>query len=323
MDWRSEASLQTLQQRAELMRQIRQFFYQRNVLEVDTPLLARHGVTDPHLENLTTTLSAGPDGQPLKLSLQTSPEYAMKRLLAQYRTSIFQLSHVFRDDEIGRHHNPEFSLVEWYRVGFNLVDLIAEVSELIQYVTDAPPVITYTYQEIFVQCTGWDPLQSEGISAIHRHLKTRSDTRDWMEKETDPDTILQLAFNVLIEPQLPSQTPVAITHFPRSQAALARVCPEDERVSLRFEIYYQGIELANGYDELTDTDEQNRRFVEDNAKRRQLQRAERTADEYLLAALRHGMPPCSGVALGFDRLLMIALNKDQISSVVPFSIANC
>ncbi|HAD47592.1 MAG TPA: elongation factor P lysine(34) lysyltransferase, partial [Idiomarina sp.] len=120
-----------------------------------------------------------------------------------------------------------------------------------------------------------------------------------------------------------SDTPVAITHFPRSQAALARVCPEDERVSLRFEIYYQGIELANGYDELTDTDEQNRRFVEDNAKRRQLQRAERTADEYLLAALRHGMPPCSGVALGFDRLLMIALNKDQISSVVPFSIANC
>ena len=305
------------------MRQIRQFFYQRNVLEVDTPLLARHGVTDPHLENLTTTLSAGPDGQPLKLSLQTSPEYAMKRLLAQYRTSIFQLSHVFRDDEIGRHHNPEFSLVEWYRVGFKLDDLIAEVSELLQYVTDAPPVIAYTYQEIFLQYTGCDPLKAEGIAAIHECLKARQDTHDWMVQETDPDTILQVAFNLLVEPQLPEDTPVAITHFPRSQAALARVCPDDERVSLRFEIYYCGIELANGYDELTDADEQSQRFVDDNIKRRQLQRPQRTSDEYLLAALKHGMPRCSGVALGFDRLLMIALNKEQILMVMPFSISNC
>ena len=323
MDWQSEASLQTLKQRAKLMRQIRQFFEQRDVLEVDTPVLSRRGVTDPHLENLTTSLTAGPDGKPLTLALQTSPEYAMKRLLAQHRTSIYQLSHVFRDDEIGRHHNPEFCLLEWYRVGFRMQELMDEVNELLRYTANAPTMTVLTYQQVFLQYTNCDPLSSEGVTAVRQQLIDREDTHDWMLRETDPDTILQVAFNLLIEPRLPAATPVAVTHFPKTQAALARVCPQDSRVALRFEVYFGGIELANGYDELTDANEQQQRFDADNAKRRQMGRDEKQVDERLVAALQAGMPPCSGVALGFDRLLMLAIDAPQIARVQPFSINNC
>lgn len=323
MDWRSDASLETLKKRADMMQQIRQFFQQRDVLEVDTPLLARRGVTDPHLENLTTTVSSGPDGKPLKLALQTSPEYAMKRLLAQHKVSIFQLSHVCRDDEIGRHHNPEFCLLEWYRVGFTLSDLIAEVGELLHDTTGAPAVVVLTYQQLFLQHTGCDPLTMSGISSLQQRLVDREDTHDWMVNERDPDTILQVAFSLLVEPNLPYETPIAVTHFPRAQAALARVCPNDARVALRFEIYFRGVELANGYDELTDADEQQQRFAEDNAKRRSLGHEEKEVDECLIAALRHGMPPCSGVALGVDRLLMLALGEERLAHVLPFSIRSC
>lgn len=323
MDWRSNASLPMLKQRADLMRQVRQFFYDRKVLEVDTPLLCRRGVTDPHLENLTTSLSAGPDGKAVLLHLQTSPEFAMKRLLAQHKTCIYQLSHVFRDDEVGRYHNPEFTLLEWYRIGYSLVDLIREVGELLCDVVAAPKISTLTYQQAFFQHTGCDPLTPAGVRELHELLKQRSDTQAWMAQESDTDTILQVAFNLLVEPALPLDRPIAVTHFPRSQAALARLCPDDDRVALRFEIYYRGIELANGYDELTDAAQQQQRFAEDNARRLAMNKPERQADEQLLAALQSGLPECSGVALGFDRLLMIASDASHIADLQPFSISNC
>lgn len=323
MTWRSSASWAALQQRAALMRQIRQFFYQRGVLEVDTPSLSRHGVTDLHLDNMATQLSRDSDGKALRLFLQTSPEYAMKRLLAQYQCCIYQLSHVFRDDEIGRYHNPEFMMLEWYRVGFTLKQLISEVSDLLVDCLKAPPVQQISYQQAFLNSTGCDPLTPAGINDLHEQLKRRGDSGDWMKQETDTDTILQVAFNLLVEPKLPSQIPLAVTEFPASQAALAKISPQDERVALRFEIYYQGVELANGYDELTDATTQLSRFESDIQRRHENKKPEASVDQRLIEAIQHGLPECCGVALGFDRLLMIALDAPSIADIQPFSIQNC
>lgn len=323
MNWRSSATWPALQQRAAVMRRIRQFFYDRDVLEVDTPSLSHHGVTDLHLDNLSTQLSSDACGKPLPLFLQTSPEYAMKRLLAQYQSCIYQLSHVFRDDEIGRHHNPEFMMLEWYRVGFNLEQLISEVSDLLSECVAAPQVRTLSYQQAFMQYTQCDPLVPGGQQQLHDTLKQRSDSGDWMSHETDPDTILQLAFNLLVEPNLPPQTPIAVTDFPASQAGLAKISQRDARVAQRFEIYYQGIELANGYDELTDPAAQLKRFQHDNQRRQDNSKSQPTIDQRLIEAMQHGLPDCCGVALGFDRLMMIALNAPSIAEVQPFSIENC
>ncbi|MGM0526298.1 MAG: elongation factor P--(R)-beta-lysine ligase [Pseudomonadota bacterium] len=322
-NWRSPATLDALRYRATLMRQVRQFFEQRDVLEVDTPVLARAGVTDVYLENLTSQLTAGPDGKPLILHLQTSPEFALKRLIAQYHIDVYQLSHVFRDDEIGRFHNPEFSLLEWYRLGFDTQQLISEISELLTETTAAPPVQALSYQQAFKQYCKADPLTTEGIAAIHRQLLARGETRQWMQHETDTDTILQVAFNLLVEPSLDKNIPIAITHFPASQAALAQLSEDDPRVAHRFEIYYQGVELANGYKELTDATVQQQRFEHDNRRREEQGKPIKPLDFALIKALKHGLPSCSGVALGFDRLLMIALGAEHIKEVLPFSIETC
>ena len=313
-DWRSKATLNVLKKRAELLRQLRSFFFERDVLEVDTPLLCQHGVTDRHIENLSTR-----DSQHNLRYLQTSPEYAMKRLLAQYGHSLYQLSHVVRDDPVGRHHNPEFMMLEWYRVGFDDDQLIAEIDELLMTVADAPPLVKLTYQDAFLQHMQCDPLTPAGIKAIHQRLKDDERTKDWMASESDVDTILQVAFNLYVEPQLSLSQPTAITHFPASQAALAQIDSKNPSVARRFEIYWEGIELANGYYELSDSVEQSLRFNKDIAARERAQLPYRAADCFLIAALEHGLPPCAGVAMGFDRLLMIKTNETSIERVIPFS----
>ncbi|MAD53086.1 EF-P lysine aminoacylase EpmA [Idiomarina sp.] len=313
-DWRSKATLNVLKRRAELLRQLRSFFFERDVLEVDTPLLCQHGVTDRHIENLSTR-----DSQNNLRYLQTSPEYAMKRLLAQYRHSIYQLSHVVRDDPVGRHHNPEFMMLEWYRVGLDDDQLIAEIDELLTSVADAPPLVKLTYQDAFLQHMRCDPLTSDGIQAIHQRLKEDERTQQWMADEDDENTILQVAFNFYIEPRLSYSQPTAITHFPASQAALAQIDSKDPRVARRFEIYWQGVELANGYFELTNAAEQSLRFELDIKAREIARLPYRRADNLLLAALEHGIPQCAGVAMGVDRLLMIVVNADAIDQVLPFS----
>lgn len=321
-DWRSQATWQHLRKRAELLQYVRQFFSQRGVIEVDTPLLAQAGVTDVHLDNLTTRLSVGVHGKPQKRYLQTSPEYAMKRLLAQFQQSIYQLSHVLRDDEVGRYHNPEFTLLEWYRVGFDHHQLIDEISSLLSATVGAKQVVKQSYQSLFLQHLGADPLTKDGVTQVAIKLRERPDTSDWMATETNPDTILQVAFNLLIEPHLDPQTPTAVMDFPASQAALAQLDADDPRVAHRFEIYYQGIELANGYNELTDAEQQAKRFAEDNQQRRQMDKPAQLVDERLLAALNHGLPQCAGVALGFDRLVMIATGVRHIAEILPFTNDN-
>lgn len=319
-DWRPAADWSVLVKRADFMRQVRQFFYERKVTEVDTHLLSQFGVTDCHLNNLTTEFKYPLASGNRTLYLQTSPEYAMKRILAAYGKDIYQLSHVVRDDEIGRFHNPEFTLLEWYRVGYDDIQLIAEVSELLAELCDAPEAKIITYQQCFIDYLGEDPLTTSGVESIRQQLIEQPALTDWMSKEADENTILQVAFSELIEGQFPAEIPVCVTEFPKSQAALAKIDQHNPRVSRRFEFYYQGVELANGYNELADPAEQRLRFDQDNQRRTQLNLPTQPEDTRLLAALESGFPACSGVALGFDRLLMIACGAKSITEVLPFSI---
>lgn len=319
-DWRPTADWSVLAKRAELMRRVRQFFYERQITEVDTHLLSQFGVSDCHLNNLTTEFKYPLPSGNKKLYLQTSPEYAMKRILSAYRQDIFQLSHVVRDDEVGRLHNPEFTLLEWYRVGYDDVELIGEVSELLTELCGAPETKVMTYQQAFVKYLDVDPLSCGGVDKIKQHLIARPAMSEWMSKETDEDTILQVAFSECVESQFPRDIPICVTEFPQSQAALAKIDKNDARVARRFEFYYRGVELANGYNELSDPVEQLSRFKKDNEWRKKNGLVTQPEDTRLLAALEFGLPDCSGVALGFDRLLMIICGAKTIAEVLPFSI---
>lgn len=319
-NWRPTADWSVLVKRAELMQQIRQFFRERCVTEVDTQLLSQFGVTDCHLNNLTTEFKYPLSSGNKTLYLQTSPEYAMKRILAAYGKDIYQLSHVVRDDEIGHFHNPEFTLIEWYRVGYDDNQLIAEVSELLTELCGAPATKVITYQQSFINYLGLDPLTTDGIAKIKQQLIEQPALSEWMLEETDDDTILQVAFSEFIESRFPPEIPVCVIEFPQSQAALAKIDQHDPRVARRFEFYYQGVELANGYHELSDPLEQRARFHKDNQFRKQRGLSTQPEDTRLLAALESGLPDCAGVALGFDRLLMIICAAKSINEVLPFPI---
>lgn len=314
--WQPSATLEVVRERAALLAKVRTFFAARDVLEVDTPMLSHYGVTDVHLENLRTHLT----GDPAPYFLQTSPEYAMKRLLAAGSGSIYQLGKVFRDDEQSPRHNPEFTLLEWYRVGYSAADLMQEIAALLQFTLGAPPTQTVRYQDLFIQQLGVDPLADDAVVALRQALSEQPGLAELAIREEHRDTLLDLAMAMVIEPQLDPAVPTFVTDYPASQAALAQLSPDDPRVAHRFELFYGGIELANGYQELTDAAEQQRRFQRDREQRKSLHKSEASDDPRLLAALENGLPDCAGVALGFDRLLMIHLNKRHINEVLPFAI---
>ena len=316
-DWQPSISMRRLKQRAEVLMGIRRFFAEREVTEVETPLLANAGVTDPHLSNAVTHLNAfGSKLTPFYL--QTSPEYAMKRLLAAGSGCIYQMAKVVRDDEIGRYHNPEFTMLEWYRVGFTDRDLMAEVDCLLQRILGTKPAEFVSYQQLFVEHIGCDPLTQEGLQQLKAWLIDKS-IGDWVAQETNMDTLLQLAISHFIEPVLGQQRPIFVYNFPASQAALARLDETDPRVARRFEVYIKGIEIANGFYELTDAGQQAQRFKLDNVHRRELGRSPAAIDYRLLAALQQGLPECSGVALGVDRLLMLKFGVNHIKEVLSFT----
>ncbi|HEY6132250.1 MAG TPA: EF-P lysine aminoacylase EpmA [Halioglobus sp.] len=312
MQWRPSANLSSLHQRAELLARLRRFFADRSILEVETPLLCRSGITDPSIEPFIVVCGESP-GQ--RRFLQTSPEYAMKRLLAAFGEPIFQISKAFRDGEAGARHNPEFSLLEWYRPGFDHHRLMAEVADLVQQCLGERPLQTYSYRQLFQERLQVDPFTAavaELETIARRHL-------DPGGLSGDRDLWLDLLMSHVLEPQLGDGTLCFIHDYPVSQAALARVVQADDiQVGQRFELYVEGVELANGYCELTDAPEQRQRFERDNALRRQRGQCERPVDEHLLAALAHGLPACSGVALGLDRLLMLATGATDISAVLAF-----
>lgn len=309
-DWRPHFSISYLQQHSKTIKTIRDFFASRHVLEVATPLLYHTPASDPHLHSLQCDIHY-PGGAYAKTHyLQTSPEFAMKRLLAAGSGSIYQICKAFRDQEQGHQHNIEFTLLEWYRVGWNDQQLIAEVDELLQKILQSPPAIRYTYQQLFEKYCQLNP-HNATIADLKSHLK-RCDIHCHLED--DKDTYLQLLMTHHIEPQLAEQsTPVIIMDFPASQAALARLKEENPHLACRFEVYVRGIELANGFYELCDADEQLQRFEKDNEKRQQLGYATVPIDYQLIAALKQGLPDCAGVALGIDRLIMLALGEQAIA----------
>lgn len=286
-------------------------------MEVETPALANHPVTDPHLTNFETRWLCPSQLKTQTLYLQTSPEYAMKRLLCAGSGSIYQICKAFRNEEQGRFHNAEFTILEWYRVNFDHWQLIDEVEALLMAVLQCPKATRTSYQQAFLNVLNIDPLSADlaELQACCIDLGYG----DIAKNESNPDTLLQLLFCEKIEASFDPDIPQVIYHFPASQAALAKLNKEDTRIAERFEVYFKGVELANGFHELSDPAEQQIRFEQDNALRSAMHLPSANSDKYLLAALEHGLPSCAGVALGVDRLVMIALAADHIEEVVSFT----
>lgn len=322
--WRPGATLDTLRRRAVALATARQFFAARDVLEVETPHIVRYAVSDPQLANLRCELGVRP-GSPF--FLHTSPEYHMKRLLAAGAPDIYQVCKVFRDGELGSRHLPEFTIVEWYRRAMDYGLFIAECCDFIAAVGARlgaawPAPARRSYRDLFMEHAGLDPLEA-GLAAIREraHALLGAGLTASLRSSLSEDRAgwLDLLMVSCIEPSLRGQGLVVVTGFPAAQAALAQHEPADARVARRFEIYLDGIELANGYHELADAAEQRRRFEEDRARRRALDLPDTPPDRALLAALEHGLPDCCGVALGFDRLLMACLGLGSIHEAVSFA----
>ena len=312
MNWRPAADIGRLRARAELLATIRRFFHGRDFLEVETPLLCQAGITDPAVEPLRVDRGRSVSAPRY---LQTSPEYALKRLLAAGSGPIFQVARAFRDGEAGSRHNPEFTLLEWYRPEFDHHQLMAETADLVRECLGTSEQEKCSYRDLFREILDIDPFTAslEALEAAARqHL-------DLGGMSGDRDLWLDLLMSHLIEPQLKTRGLCFVYDYPASQAALARIVASDDvLVGQRFELYVEGVELANGYCELTDPAEQRARFERDNARRREHGLPEHPLDEALLAAMAHGLPPCSGVALGVDRLLMLATSATDIRQVLAF-----
>lgn len=318
--WRPSASLQLLRERAGLLGRIRDFFREAGVLEVETPVCSRFGSTDPALQSLLSlyTGPGAPGGQ--RLYLQTSPEFPMKRLLAAGSGPIYQICKVFRDGELGRRHNPEFTLLEWYRPGYDHHRLMGEVAELVNRVGKRSlPVEKLSYREAFQRLLQLDP-----HTATLSELEAAALAREVPGSETlrlDRDGWLDLLLTHRVEPDLGRHGMTFLYDYPASQAALARLSPGNPPVAERFELYLGGIEIANGFHELGDVSEQKARFAADNRRRRELGLAIVAMDERLLESLDEGLPGCAGVALGIDRLLMYLQGCTEIRQVLAFDFS--
>jgi lysyl-tRNA synthetase class 2 len=315
--WRPTTSISLLALRAKLLAQIRQFFRERSVLEVETPLLAHATVTDPYLHSFQTHYVLD-NSQQQTLYLQTSPEFAMKRLLAAGSGPIYQISKAFRNQgESGRYHNPEFSLLEWYRPDFNHHHLMDEVESLLKTLLDCDSAQRFSYAQIFQRYLNIDPHRTtrEDLKQILAHRKLSAENLGL----SNLNDYLNFLMAHIIEPKLPKQL-IFIYDFPVSLAALSKISSENPAVAERFEVYLDGIELANGFHELSDAREQRQRFIDDLNERASRAYPSVPIDEYLLAALTHGLPNCAGVALGLDRLLMRVAKANNLSEVISFPV---
>jgi lysyl-tRNA synthetase class 2 len=308
--WRPAASRLALEARAQLLADIRSFFAARRVLEVETALLSRAGNTDPNIAGMRT------DATPPQF-LRTSPEYPMKRLLAAGLTDIYELGRVFRAAESGAWHNPEFTLLEWYRRGWDHRQLAAEVVDLVKHCAPGRfgnwKTEYITYRELFLRHTGLDPFLADesdwALQASERNIHTNP---------LDPQQWQDLLLTHVVQPAMDGETITVLLDFPPEQAALARIRPGTPAVAERFEVYLGRAELANGYHELAEPAEQLARFERDNRLRALRGEDPVDIDYYLIEALRHGLPDCSGVALGVDRLLMQILELESIDAVLAF-----
>lgn len=323
-DWRPTAALEALRLRARLLESIRAFFSERGVLEVETPILSAAAVTDPMLASLATRYTGPlfPHGQ--TFFLHTSPEFPMKRLLAAGSGSIYQIGRVFRDGEAGRLHNPEFTMLEWYRVGFDHHRLMDEVAELVmQLLTpyqslEVPERLSY--REVFQRHAGLDPHTASSTDFAATARERRISIPKDLTSQNDLATWRDLLLTHAVEPKLGQGRLTFIYDFPAAQASLARIQPGEPPLAARFELYLNGIELANGFHELADADEQRARFERQLHARAAGGQTVVPVDERLLAALSEGLPDCAGVALGFDRLVMLAAGARSIAEVMAFPV---
>lgn len=312
-DWRPTASLATLRLRAALLQKARQYFAETGALEVETPTLVRAAVTDVHLESLEVRAS---NGSPVGF-LHTSPEYAMKRLLCAGAPDVYQVARVFREGERGRNHNPEFTMLEWYRLGIDHHGLMQDVEALLRVMLEPRRVVGptqhVTYSDAFEASLGIDPLTAvtHEIAAALWHAGVDLP----VSMLEDHDGLLDLAISTVVAPGFPEECMTFLHDFPASQAALARVRGP---VASRFEAFWGALELANGFHELGDATEQTQRFGADLAARRRRGLTERAPDARFIAALEAGLPPCAGVALGFDRVVMVATGARHIDEVIAF-----
>jgi lysyl-tRNA synthetase class 2 len=324
MSWQPSMNWHYAKQRAQILSQIRAFFLAKNVIEVDTPLLSHATVTDPHLDAFVTHFNysqASHCDDSVVLYAQTSPEFAMKRLLASGYGCCYQICKAFRHEQHGRYHNPEFTMLEWYRVGFDHFKLMDEVAALMSLILDCHQVERISYQALFIRELKIDPLTADKAELI-KLITSRNKLSDWLEQEACIDTLLQFIMAELIEPTIGNDIPCFVYDFPASQASLAKISKQDQRVAERFECYFKGIELANGFNELIDVEQQILRFEQDNEIRAQLGKPKHDFDNNFISALAHGMPACAGVALGIDRLVMLALSASEIDQVITFPIEN-
>lgn len=303
-------NFKNLRFRNEIQQKLRNFFQQRSYLEVETPLMSHFPSIDLHIEPFTTFFSNNSN----ELFLQASPEFAMKRLLSLNSGSIFQICKAFRNGEFGQIHNPEFTIVEWYKVGANHLELMAEISELLETEFSFPKTKMRSYQSIFKDYLNIDPLKMD-FDSLKKF--TESKIKNIPDLETKDD-FLNLLLTEFIEPNLGFQQPEFIFDYPNSQAALAKI---ENGKAQRFELYIQGIEICNGFHELTDADEQKCRLVRENKKRIQAGKRKLPIDFRFLEALQK-IPNCSGVALGFDRLVMLLTKNHSIKQVLTFDFEN-
>jgi len=321
------ATIETLRKRAEIVSRIREFFTADGFLEVETPLLCRESVIDAHLDPFAVPVPVG-SRTAETWYLQTSPEFCMKRLLAAGAEKIFQIAHAFRREESGAKHNPEFTLLEWYEVGTSKFDQMDRIESLCRRVlTEATAVALpetqfarITYQLAFQEACQFDVLAAETAelrSATERLLPDQVTTSEHAT-EIDADLLRQLLLTECVEPWLARQGAIFLYDYPMAEAALARISPDDHRVAERFELYLDGIEICNGYRELLDASELERRNIEQNRIRKAQGLSELPRPERLLTAMHQGLPDCSGVALGLDRLVMLALGKTTLAEVIAF-----
>jgi lysyl-tRNA synthetase class 2 len=300
-----------LKDRAFLLEKVRVFFSSKNVLEVDTPILSHSSPIDEHIDIMQVDLN-GSTGY-----LHTSPEHAMKRLLALGIGDIYQLGHVFRLGEAGRHHNPEFTMIEWYRTKLSFPAFIEETLDLMRLFLGSLSSSYISYRQALKTYAGIDYVKASWedlLSCASSHGIDLSYSSHW-----NKESLLDLLVGSVVEPHLGKEGLLVLMDYPASQAALAKTeVKDDELVAKRFEIYYQGVELANGYLELTDCEEQRRRFMESNEKRKKLGKESLPIDEHLLSALKQGIPECCGVAVGFDRLVMLKNKTKHIEEILSF-----
>lgn len=316
-------SLASLRRRSQFLGEIRRFFDDREFIHVETPLLSRDTVVDRYIEPVVVDESSvlEGDGADRQFFLQTSPEFAMKRLLASGATAIYQICKAFRKGEAGRRHNPEFTMLEWYRVGDDMNAGMELLSDFAKHMFQAQDVEQISYANAFRKFASVDPATAS-IDEFKMTCESNRIDVSSFENDCDRDSWLNLIMSEIVEPRLGLVNPVIVFHFPPTQSALAKVCVDGEgdEVAERFELYVNGVELANGYHELLDANELERRNEKVNLQRVSDGCSPLPTDSELLEAMRHGLPACSGVALGVDRLLMVLLEKESIGDVIAFPI---